>query len=110
MIRSGMLRSKITIQKKAAVPDDIGQISEKWADFYTCRCYANRENGEEAVIAAALGQRDTVVFSCRYCSALAEVNSVDYRIVFGGAVFNILSVDNVQYLNREIKLRAKEAE
>lgn len=107
-MNASMLRNKITIQKKTAVPDEIGRISEKWSDFMVVHAYANRLSGQELIVAAANGQQDTVTFSVRYCRALSELNSNDFRIVFMGRVFNILTVDNVQFLNVELKIRAVE--
>ena len=107
-MNASMLKNKITIQKKTAVPDDIGRISEKWSDFMVVHAYANRLSGQELIVAAANGQQDTVTFSLRYCSQLSEMNSNDFRIVFMGRVFNILTVDNVQFLNVELKIRAVE--
>lgn len=107
-MNASMLKNKITIQKKTAVPDEIGRISEVWSDFMAVHAYANRLSGQELIIAAANGQQDTVTFSVRYCRALSELNSNDFRIVFMGRVFNILTVDNVQFLNVELKIRAVE--
>lgn len=107
-MNASMLKNKITIQKKTAVPDEIGRISEKWSDFMVVHAYANRLSGQELIIAAANGQQDTVTFSVRYCRALSELNSNDFRIVFMGRIFNILTVDNVQFLNVELKIRAVE--
>lgn len=107
-MNASMLKNKITIQKKTAIPDDIGKISEVWSDFMAVHAYANRLSGQELIVAAANGQQDTVTFSVRYCRALADLNSNDFRIVFMGRVFNILTVDNVQFLNVELKIRAVE--
>ena len=107
-MNASMLKNKITIQKKTAVPDDIGRISEKWSEFMVVHAYANRLSGQELIVAAANGQQDTVTFSVRYCGALADLNSNDFRIVFMGRIFNILTVDNVQFMNVELKIRAVE--
>ena len=107
-MNASMLKNKITIQKKNAVADDIGKISEVWADFMVVHAYANRLSGQELIVAAANGQQDTVNFSVRYCRALSELNSNDFRIVFMGRIFNILTVDNVMFLNKELKIRAVE--
>ena len=109
-MNASMLKNKITIQKKAAVADDIGKISEIWSDFMAVHAYANRLSGQELIVAAANGQQDTVTFFVRYCRALSEINSNDFRIVFMGRIFNILTVDNVQFLNVELKIRAVEEE
>ena len=55
-MNASMLKNKITIQKKTAVADDIGKISEVWADFMVVHAYANRLSGQELIVAAANGQ------------------------------------------------------
>ena len=107
-MNASMLKNKITIQKKTAVADDIGRISEVWSDYMAVHAYANRLSGQELIVAAANGQQDTVTFSVRYCGALADLNSNDFRFVFMGRIFNILTVDNVQFMNVELKIRAVE--
>ena len=107
-MNASMLKNKITIQKKAAVADDIGRISEVWSDFMVVHAYANRLSGQELIVAAANGQQDTVTFCVRYCRELVDLNSNDFRIIFMGRIFNILTVDNVQFLNVELKIRAVE--
>ena len=107
-MNASMLKNKITIQKKAAVADDIRRISEVWSAFMAVHAYANRLSGQELIVAAADGQQDTVTCSVRYCGALADLNSNDFRIVFMGRIFNILTVDNVMFLNKELKIRAVE--
>ena len=107
-MNASMLKNKITIQKKAAVADDIGRISEVWSDYMAVHAYANRLSGQELIVAAANGQQDTVTFSVRYCRASADLNSNDFRIIFMGRIFNILTVDNVMFLNKELKIRAVE--
>ena len=107
-MNASMLKNKITIQKKTGVADDIGRISEVWSDFMVVHAYANRLSGQDLIVAAANGQQDTVTFSVRYWGALADLNSNDFRIVFMGRVFNILTVDNVQFMNVELKIRAVE--
>ena len=107
-MNASMLKNKITIQKKTAIPDDIGKISEVWSDFMVVHAYANRLSGQELIVAAANGQQDTVTFSVRYCGALADLNSNDFRIIFMGRIFNILTVDNVQFMNVELTIRAVE--
>ena len=83
-MNASMLKNKITIQKKTAVADDIGKISEVWADFMVVHAYANRLSGQELIVAAANGQQDTVTFSVRYCGALSELNSTIFALFLWG--------------------------
>ena len=43
----------------------------------------------------------------RYCTELKELDSMKYRILFRGDIYNITLVDFVQFQNKVIKLRAE---
>lgn len=107
-MNASMLKNRITIQKKTPAVGDIGQITEQWDDLMTCHAYANRLSGQELIVAAANGQQDVITFTVRCCKALAELNSNDCRVIFMGRIFNILTVDNVRFMNVELKLRCRE--
>ena len=50
------------------------------------------------------------MFTVRWCRETAAVTSTGYRIRFRGDVFNILSVDPMNYQKKEIKLHCRKAE
>lgn len=47
-----------------------------------------------------------MTFCCRYCSELACVSSTGYRILFHGEIYNIRSVDLMNYQRKEVKFQA----
>ena len=45
-------------------------------------------------------------FIIRYCSEVSGLDTEHYRIVFRGKIYNITFIDNVQYKNKSVKIRA----
>lgn len=106
-MNAGMLRNKITIQKKSITTDEIEQQIESWFDYFTCYAYVNNLSGSEYWAAAQQHSENTVVFTVRYCRKLANMTSQDYRIIFRGNIYDINFVDNVMYENTTLKFKAK---
>ena len=82
--------------------DDGGEF---WEEYFSCRAYVNALYGSEYWAARAAGCEDTIVFTVRYCRALAAVRASEYRIVFRGEIYDIQSVDCPQFANAYIKLK-----
>lgn len=98
---------RLTIQRNTTVTDKYGNHTNTWADYYQCWTYASTYQYDEEREAAVTSQEQTMSFEVRYCSNLAGINSVGYRVLFGGNQYNIISVDMMNYQDRTIKLRCK---
>ena len=74
---------------------------QSWTDYFTCAAragtYTVHEDGDEVVT-----EEKSVTFSCRWCPELAKVTSKEYRIVFDGHIYDILSVDPMNYTKTDI--------
>lgn len=102
MVNPGELRHRIQfleyktikdeegIQKKEWVP--IEPISEYWASRYNL-------HGREYFVAQQAQSKATVKFKTRYIPGI----KTDMRIKHNEEVFNIIYIDNVRGLNREIE-------
>lgn len=101
------LRSRITIQRAAVQTDAIGNHISVWEDFYSCAAYANLASGKEYGAAGQTLGTDTFVFEVRWCERLRDLDSTHFRILFGGATYNITCVDDVQCRHRRLKLTAQ---
>ncbi|MCM1232251.1 MAG: phage head closure protein [Ruminococcus flavefaciens] len=101
------LRSRITIQHSEVVKDAIGNHINTWTDFYSCAAYANLASGKEYGAAGQNLGTDTLVFEVRWCERLRDLDSTKFRILFGGAVYNITCVDDVQFRHERLKLTAQ---
>ena len=101
------LRSHITIQQAVVQTDAIGNHSNAWEDFWSCAAYANLASGKEYGAAGQTLGSDTLVFEIRWCERLRDLDSTNYRILFGGNIYNIVTVDDVQFRHEKLKLTAQ---
>ncbi len=93
----------IAIQHNSTGNDSIGNHLTEWADCYACHAYASTYNGNETE-AATTETTETITFFVRYCSELAAVTTTGYRVKFRGQVYNIRSIDPMNFNRRELKL------
>ena len=100
------MRERITIQKSKQTTDKNGNHMLVWEDYYSCAAYVNNLSGKEYWAAAQVTAQTDVYFVIRYCSEAAGIDSVHFRVVFREQLYNISFVDNVQYKNKTLKLRA----
>lgn len=100
------MRERITIQKSYGTTDKNGNHLLEWRDYYLCAAYVNNLSGKEYWAAAQVNAQTDIYFIVRYCSEIKAINSEKYRIVFREQLYNITFVDNVQYANKTVKLRA----
>lgn len=101
------LRSRITIQHCEVVTDAIGNHTNAWVNHYSCAAYANLASGKEYGAAGQTLGSDTLVFEVRWCEQLRDLDSTKYRILFGGSIYNIVTVDDVQFRHEKLKLTAQ---
>lgn len=83
--------------------------NEVWRPYCTARAYVNGLFGSEYWAARQANAENTVTFEVRYCRGVAAINPAEYRIVFDGKVYDIQNVDNPQFSNRIIKIKAVES-
>ena len=102
-----LMRSNITIQKSMITADAIGNHTANWADYYVCSAYANHRSGKEYFAAGQTIDEDIVVFTVRYCARTMAVNTVEYRILFAGEIYNITDIDDYQFRHETLKLTAQ---
>ena len=104
--------ARITFQKNTVSVDKYQNHVNTWEDYFTCFAYANTYTAQEEGNEITYENR-SVTFETRYCPELAVITSTDYRIIFNNEVYNILSVDMMNYQNKEIHFtcrREKRAE
>ena len=101
------MRSRITIQKNVVTTDDIGNHLSEWVDYHSCFAYANLASGKEYQAAGQTLTGDTLIFTVRWCDRLRSLDTAGFRILFGGVLYNITCVDDVQYRHERLKLTAE---
>ena len=94
-----LMRERITIQKSSTKKDGTGNHILVWSDYYKCYSYVNNLSGKEY-------WETELDFVIRYCSEVSAIDTEHFRILFRGNIYNITFVDNVQYKNKTVKIRA----
>lgn len=105
-MRACRLNKRITIQRCQQVENEHGITKDEWIDLKTVWAGMNNLYGKEYWKAKKYAAENTVEFTIRY-SACEDISAKD-RICYRGKLFNITFVDNVQYGNETIKLKAME--
>lgn len=100
-----IFNKKIIIQKKTVVTVD-GKQKATWADFFTAWANVNGLFGSEYWAAVQQKAENTVVFAVRWCKTLDVLKATEYRIMFNNQIYDIKHIDNVQFANRELKIKA----
>lgn len=99
------MNERITFQKSTVKVDAVGNHKNVWEDYFSCFTYASTLQTAESTGEVTTEER-SVTFCCRYCSELACVSATGYRILFHGEIYNIRSVDMMNYQREELKFQA----
>ena len=102
-----LLNVKITMQKNETVVDEIGNHKNIWSDFYSCFATVSGEGGSEKFKAGVLIDDLDISFTVRYCNALSNLDTTKCRILFGGAVYNIVSIDHMNFKKKCLKFKCE---
>lgn len=103
---SGAYRNLITIQKYIEGFDEIGNPSREWQDYKRDYAYVNGLSGREYWEAANVNQENTVEFVFRWKPFFDAMNTRQYRLIFKGRIYNINLIDNIQFGNKTVKIKA----
>ena len=104
-----LLNERILIQKAVVIADEIGNRRNDWEDYFSCYATISGENGSEKAEVGQTVEKGTICFTVRYCSAVSDVSSTGYRILFKGVIYNIISVDHMNYKKKSMKFRCERA-
>ncbi|MDD2375831.1 MAG: phage head closure protein [Eubacteriales bacterium] len=102
-----LLNVRVVFQKSAVTVDAIGNHKNEWKEFYSCYATVSGENGKETTAAGITVDDSDLSFSVRYCRTVSEINNTEYRVLFGGEIYNILSVDHMNYRNKSVKFKCQ---
>ncbi|KAB2953724.1 phage head closure protein [Heliorestis acidaminivorans] len=100
----GQLKERITLQKKILSKTANGFEVESWQDVCTLWASVSNLRGREFFAAAAVQAEKTVKFTIRYQK---DIDS-SMRILFRGKVYNITALDNINYENKYMEIKARE--
>lgn len=102
-----LLNVKIVFQKNEVVVDAIGNHKNQWVDYYSCHATVSGEGGSEKAVAGLIVEDSDLSFTVRYCRKAAEVTTDGYRVVFGDALYNIVSIDHMNYKKKALKFKCE---
>ena len=102
------LRVRITIQKNETVVDENANHTSAWTDYFSCwaSCVKSGQSLEETQEAGHTQEADRVDITVRWCSETAAVNSKEYRILLGGRIYDITSIDEMGFRKNSRKFHA----
>jgi len=106
------LRVRITIQKNETVTDRYGNRKSAWQDYFTCWATAVTSglSSSEDEAAGHTVEADRLDITVRWSTETAAVNSKQYRVMLGGRIYNILSIDEMGFKRNSRKLHTELAE
>ena len=100
------LNERITIQQSKHMTDKVGNHRNAWVDYYTCFAYASTFEAQEDE-GEVTAEQKSVVFTVRWCSEVNKLTSTGFRILFRGELYDITSVDPMNYDKKTIKLHCR---
>ena len=106
-MHAGAYRHKIEIQKNAPYQDSIGNPKSNWEKFREIYAYVNGLSGNEYWEAAVVHAEKTLDIVTRWKPFFKDMNSKNYRVIFENEVYNIVSIDNIQFKNNTVKMRVQ---
>lgn len=102
-----LLNVRIEIGKSTVAADSIGNRKNEWQPYYTCYATVSAEGGKEMTDAGMVVDDSTIDFTIRWCRQSAAITSTSYRVQFQNELYDILSVDHMNYKRKCIKLHCR---
>ena len=100
------LNERITIEKSTVVTDKVGNHRNTWEDYFTCFAYASTYQAQEEE-GEVTAEQKSVVFTVRWCSETRGLTSTGYRIRFREQLYNIETVDPMNYQKKILKIHCR---
>lgn len=100
------LNERITIEKSTVVTDKVGNHRNTWEEYFTCFAYASTYQAQEDE-GEVTAEQKSVVFTVRWCSETRGLTSTGYRIRFREQLYNIESVDPMNYQKKILKIHCR---
>lgn len=97
-MRAGKLKYLITIEERSTATDAAGGMVDSWTSFATVYADVRTLSGRELDAALAVNSEVTHKWELRHLDGLLP----EMRIVFEGEFFNILWVDQVNMIERQL--------
>lgn len=105
-----LLNQRITFQRNIILTDRISNHTNSWEDDFSCFATVGGEsgrNGKETAVAGTVIEDTDISFTVRWCEQTANIGSTSHRIIFKDEIYNIVSVDHMNYKKKCIKFRCR---
>lgn len=102
-----LLNVRITLKRHVVTVDAIGNHKNGWEDYYSCAATVGGEYGQEKEAAAQTVDHGDITFTVRSCALADAVKSDEFRILFNGDLYDIFSIDHMNYKHKSIKYRCR---
>ena len=102
----GELRHRMTFQKPVISTNENGFEIETFENYKTVWSKVSNLSGREYFEAAAVQKEKTVKFLIRAGVDIDET----LRILFNDKIYNIIFIDNINYKNKYIEIKALEVD
>lgn len=103
------MNERITIQQQTVETDQWGNHRSVWENYFSCWAYASTFAKDEQPDVTTTDQRQ-ITFEVRFCSELQTISSDLYRVIFHDEIYNIESVDMMNWMRKTIKLKCRKAD
>lgn len=105
-----LFNERIVIQKNAVTVDEIGNHTNAWEDYYSCHAtVGGTSGGGQSEEAGQTVDVSDLTFSVRYCKEAADVNITQFRIIFRDEIFDIISIDYMNFKKKSLKFKCRKA-
>ena len=98
--------TRITFQKNEIYSDKYKNRLQQWTDYFSCFAYADTYATDEDGKTVITEER-SITFETRWCPELEAVSSTGYRILFENSVYNIVSIDPMNYQRQKIRFSCR---
>lgn len=97
---------KITFQQNEILTDEVGNHFNQWTDYFSCYATTSVKAAGEQEKSGVTRVSDTLCFTVRYCSETFVIEPDRFRIIMGNRIYNILSVDDMGFKKKCLKMCA----
>lgn len=94
------------LQTQQTTQNDCGDVSVEWATVYRGYARMSSLGSTEFWQAAAVQAQDTIKLFARFHPVFNEIDTRNARIIWRGKALDITSVENVNFRNEQIVMRA----
>lgn len=109
MTTAGNLRERVTFQRRADIPDGMGNMAENWVDL--CGPFSSRIrpiNGKEEVLVGKLSGVQPFEIEVRSCGAIRAVTTADRAVnTRTGQTYDITAIQNPDERNAYLSILVK---